>query len=673
VRNRGLITAKEQQCLRQRRVAIAGMGGIGGIDLVTLARLGIGRFTIADPDVFEVSNTNRQYGATRSALGRSKADVLAEVVRDINPEVELRVFREPIGPDNVVEFLRDADLFVDAVDFFNIDARRLLFRQAAQNGIHAITAGPVGFSGIWIVFDPAGMSFDQYFDLSDQLGSLEKVVAFGVGVAPKATQRSYMDLGELDPASHAGPSSSLACQVAGGAAACEAIKILLGRGRVKCAPYYHQFDPFLGKLAVGRLHWGNRHPWQRLKRWWLTRLFAGKVAGSSAASARTPVLQTEWPSLSQRSSRLIETIRRTSANLWRRISAFGMVNIVEGLVLRRQIEKFYLIISGHIYFETLSAAVELDLFGFLSKHGRLSGTEIATRLGIEEKPARILLLGCAALGLLRKRGAMYSNSRVAQRLLVRESPRNVISIIRWQHHINYRPMYRFYDAIKANRNVGLDEYEGNESTLYERLAHKPELEAIFQEAMEGISVQANAMFSRFVDLSNVRHLVDVGGGNGTNAMALAAKYTHLRADVFDSPSVCRIARAHIEQAGLSARVGAVEGDCFNDPFPRDADCFLFSHFLTIWSEDENRYLLRKAFDALPVGGRVMVFNMMQHDSETGPLSAAMGSPYFLTLATGKGMLYCWREYESWIKQAGFATVKRQRLPRDHGVLIGIKG
>jgi molybdopterin/thiamine biosynthesis adenylyltransferase len=268
------------------------MGGIGGIDLVTLARLGIGRFTIADPDVFDVSNTNRQYGATRSTLGRSKADVLAEVVRDINPEVDLRVFRKPIGHDNIEEFLRDADLVIDAIDFFNIEARRLLFRRAASQKLYAITAGPVGFSGIWIVFDPAGMSFDRYFDLSDRLSPLEKVVAFGVGVAPKATQRSYMDLAELNPASHAGPSSSLACHIAGGAAACEAIKILLGRGRVKCAPYYHQFDPFLGRLAVGRLHWGNRHPWQRLKRWWLIRYLKARYPSSSSAvptrSSREP-------------------------------------------------------------------------------------------------------------------------------------------------------------------------------------------------------------------------------------------------------------------------------------------------------------------------------------------------------------------------------------------------
>jgi SAM-dependent methyltransferase len=373
------------------------------------------------------------------------------------------------------------------------------------------------------------------------------------------------------------------------------------------------------------------------------------------------------PSVAGNGSQSVHAAGRVLTNAWNRWCSLWTTHVVEGLLLRRQIEKFYLIMSGHIYFETLSAAVEFDLFGLLSKHRRLSCTEIANHLGIAEKPARILLLGCTALGLLRKRGAMYSNSRI-----VPGSPGNVVSIVQWQHHINYRPMHCFYDAIKANRNVGLDELAGNEGTLYERLAHNPRLEAIFQQAMEGISVQANAMFARFVDLSNVRHLVDVGGGNGTNAMALAAKYPHLRTDVFDSPSVCAIARQNIERAGLSLRVRTVEGNCFKDPLPRDADCFLFSHFLTIWSEEENRRLLKKAFDALPSGGRAIVFNMMQHNSEAGPLSAAMGSPYFLTLATGRGMLYCWKEYESWMKQAGFATVERQRLPRDHGVLIGIK-
>jgi cyclopropane fatty-acyl-phospholipid synthase-like methyltransferase len=167
-------------------------------------------------------------------------------------------------------------------------------------------------------------------------------------------------------------------------------------------------------------------------------------------------------------------------------------------------------------------------------------------------------------------------------------------------------------------------------------------------------------------------VVDVGGGDGSNLITLASAYPHLRGTVFDSPSVCRIAEQNIQKAGLTPRLGTVAGNCFEDPFPAGADCFLFSHFLTIWSEDRNRQLLKKAFDALRAGGRVIVFNMMQSNSQTGPLSAAMGTPYFLTLATGKGMLYTWREYESWIRRAGFCYVKTQALPKDHGVIIATK-
>ncbi len=339
---------------------------------------------------------------------------------------------------------------------------------------------------------------------------------------------------------------------------------------------------------------------------------------------------------------------------------------------KEELDTLYRVMGGHIYFQTLSAAVRLDLFGLLKEHGPLTRTQIARHLGIEEKPARILLLGCTALELLHKSGDTYANTNLAEKMLVRDTPGNVVSVIEWQHHINYRAMSRFYDALRANRNVGLDEFEGDEPTLYGRLAHQPRLEKVFQDAMESISVQANQMLAEYVDFSHVRHLVDVGGGNGSNVITLARKYPHLRATVFDSLSVCRIAEDNITAAGLDERLEAVPGDCFRDDFPPGADCLLFCHFLTIWSEEQDQRLLRKCCDALPPGGSVVIFNMMQSDSETGPLSAAMGSPYFLTLATGEGMLYTWSEYETWLREAGFGTVEKHRLPKDHGAIIGAK-
>ena len=265
-RHLGLIGPEEQARLRNSRVAIVGMGGVGGIHLITLARLGIGSFHIADPDSFELANFNRQYGATMRGLGRPKVEVMAEEALAINPELAIRSFREPIGPGNVDAFLDGVDVFIDGIDFFALDVRRLIFREARRRGIWAMTVGPVGFGAAYLVFSPTGMSFDEYFDLNDRMSRFDQLVGFVVGLAPRATHRTYMDLSRVDVRSGRAPSSGLACHLCGGIAAAETLKILLGRSPIRPAPWFFQFDAYRQKLVKGRIPWGNRNPWQRLKR-----------------------------------------------------------------------------------------------------------------------------------------------------------------------------------------------------------------------------------------------------------------------------------------------------------------------------------------------------------------------------------------------------------------------
>jgi tRNA A37 threonylcarbamoyladenosine dehydratase len=170
-RHAGIISKDEQEKLRDSRVAIVGMGGVGGLHLVTLGRLGIGKFAIADIHTFESANFNRQFGAQMRHVGQPKAHVMAEEVRQINPEVELRIFNQGVTDDNLADFFEGVDIFVDGIDFFSIGMRRKLFRQAARQGIYATTAGPLGFSTAWLTFDPSGMTFDEYFDLNAGEGS----------------------------------------------------------------------------------------------------------------------------------------------------------------------------------------------------------------------------------------------------------------------------------------------------------------------------------------------------------------------------------------------------------------------------------------------------------------------------------------------------------------------
>jgi molybdopterin/thiamine biosynthesis adenylyltransferase len=265
-RHQGLLRTDEQERLRHSRVAIVGLGGVGGIHLITLARLGIGGFHLADPDRFEVPNFNRQYGATTRALGRNKAEVMAEEARAINPEADVKVYPEAVGPANVAAFLDGVDVVLDGIDFFALETRRLVFREARQRGIWAVTAGPLGFSAAWLTFAPAGMSFDEYFDFRHGGDRLDDLIAFLVGLAPRATQRSYLDLAQVEPRTGKGPSAALACHLCGGVAAAEVLKILLRREPLRPAPWYFQFDAYLHILRRGRLWWGNRHPWQRFKR-----------------------------------------------------------------------------------------------------------------------------------------------------------------------------------------------------------------------------------------------------------------------------------------------------------------------------------------------------------------------------------------------------------------------
>jgi molybdopterin/thiamine biosynthesis adenylyltransferase len=263
-RNIGWVTEAEQDRLRHKRVAIAGMGGVGGFHLLTLARLGVTRFNIADLDRFELANFNRQAGASMSTLDRSKVDVLADLVRDVNPECELKIFRAGVNGDNLKEFLDDVDIYVDGLDFFAFDVREEVFAYCSRVGIPAVTVAPLGMSAALVSFLPEGMSFEGYFRISG-LPDLEKAVRLLIGLAPSVLQRQYLvDQTRVNLRERRGPSSVIACQLCAGIASAEALKILLGRGKVWAAPHALQFDAYRNRLAHTWRPGGNLHPLNRL-------------------------------------------------------------------------------------------------------------------------------------------------------------------------------------------------------------------------------------------------------------------------------------------------------------------------------------------------------------------------------------------------------------------------
>jgi molybdopterin/thiamine biosynthesis adenylyltransferase len=263
-RNIGWVTEEEQNRLRTSRVAIAGLGGVGGSHLLTLSRLGVGKFNLADFDTFAVENFNRQAGATMHTVDRPKLECLAEMARSINPELEITTFPEGVRPDQADKFLQGCDLYLDGLDFFALDARRAVFAACHQTGIPAVTAAPLGMGSALLNFLPGEMSFEEYFQL-EGLTEYQQYLRFLVGLAPARLHSGYLVLPDrIDLIGKKGPSTAMGCELCAGFAATQVLKLLLGRGKVLAAPWGQQFDAYMNRLQRTWRPGGNRHPLQRL-------------------------------------------------------------------------------------------------------------------------------------------------------------------------------------------------------------------------------------------------------------------------------------------------------------------------------------------------------------------------------------------------------------------------
>lgn len=263
-RNIGWVTREEQALLRNKRIGIAGMGGVGGVHLLTLCRLGIGKFHLADFDTFDLANFNRQAGATVSNLGQEKLKVMTRQALDINPQLDISGFADGVTADNLAAFLDGIDLYVDGLDFFAFEARQRVFAACADRGIPAVTAAPLGMGAAVLNFMPGGMSFEEYFRWGDGPDP-ERPLRFLLGLSPARLQMSYLaDPSTVDLAGRKGPSTIMACQLCAGVTATEALKILLGRGPVRAAPKGYHFDAYKNRLALTWIPGGNRNPLQRL-------------------------------------------------------------------------------------------------------------------------------------------------------------------------------------------------------------------------------------------------------------------------------------------------------------------------------------------------------------------------------------------------------------------------
>ena len=261
-RNIGLLSEAEQEKLMMSCIGVAGVGGVGGLLAERLIRLGVGKLKITDPGAFAESDFNRQYNSSVDTLGRNKAEAVFEQLHVINPQAQIIWDKAGITTlDSAELFVSDCDLIIDEMDISVFKESIFLQRAARRNGLYFIFASAIGFGSLVAVFDPQGMTLEEYNGLSPDLdlSHTDKLVIPSDRVAP--VMPSYVadiaaNINIQDVLEGKKPATTLSIGVglASALSASEAVRIILDKGGVVTAPQFTYIDLLDRKCVVGTIN-----------------------------------------------------------------------------------------------------------------------------------------------------------------------------------------------------------------------------------------------------------------------------------------------------------------------------------------------------------------------------------------------------------------------------------
>ncbi|MHA6482421.1 ThiF family adenylyltransferase [Paenibacillus sp. strain BS8-2] len=246
VRNLGIMSEEDVNKLQNTTIAIAGCGCIGGFSAELLARMGVGKLRLADPDTFDLSNINRQCAATHLTVGMSKVTALKNHLLTINPDLQIDEYTDGVNARNVDDFVQGADYIIDGIDYFAFPDAVLLHRAARKHNLHTITAAALGFGATVLTFAPDGMTIEQMAGLPETI-SIEELKGAAFPPSGYASQLpAYVTMENVQQwlANRSIPTISVGQALGPGVLVSQLILHLLGRKQPLLVPdsYQLQFE-----------------------------------------------------------------------------------------------------------------------------------------------------------------------------------------------------------------------------------------------------------------------------------------------------------------------------------------------------------------------------------------------------------------------------------------------
>jgi hypothetical protein len=316
--------------------------------------------------------------------------------------------------------------------------------------------------------------------------------------------------------------------------------------------------------------------------------------------------------------------------------------------------------------KALLSAVELGLFTHLAD-GPLSAETLRARLNLHQRSLRDFLDALVALGMLKRTGDDYANTPATDLFLDRRKPTYLGGMLEMA---NAR-LYPFWSSLTEALRTGEPQNEAKQGRdLFEELYAEPQRLAEFLKAMTGLSLGAGVALAEKFPWQDYKTFVDVGTAQGGLPAQVARAHPHLTGFGFDLPVVRAHFEAYVAEQGLADRLRYREGDFFVDPLPA-ADVVVMGHILHDWSLDKKRTLVAKAYEALPRGGALIVYDPII-DNERRSNAFGLLMSLNMLIETREGFDFTAADCMGWMRDAGFTKARLEHLVGPDSMIVALK-
>ena len=316
-------------------------------------------------------------------------------------------------------------------------------------------------------------------------------------------------------------------------------------------------------------------------------------------------------------------------------------------------------------------AINMHLFTLLSSD-KLSAQQIGTKLGLHKRSLYDFLDALVALGFLQrtgfKEGAIYGNAEDADLFLDKNKPSYVGGILEM---CNNR-LFTFWNDLEEGLKTGEPQNESKRGgkSVFEEIYSDKEKTCEFLSAMAGIQMGNFIAFSQSFDFSPYKTLCDIGGAGGNLSSQIVLNNDHMQCTTLDLAPASQVATENIRQMDLSDRVAVRTGDFFKDDFPK-ADVITMGNILHDWGIEDKKRLIKKAYDALPEGGSLVIIENIIDDERKENVFALLMSLNML-IETEEGFDFSGRDFEQWAKECGFKETSVMPLTGPSSAAIAVK-